>query len=132
MDRSYYSSFSIESSTTSSTTSCIDHKKEAANRSSLKRGSTGDVISPINGFVPPESPAPRYFDDKCFTYTKGSSAVTISPTESGKGDTNSGAVDVGKSLPKSSSVDSGDGEAPKVVHLLGYCLSSSSSSSEAV
>jgi hypothetical protein len=74
----------------------------------------GDVISPINGFDVPESPAPRHFDVKCFTYTKGYASS----------DSNE------KSLPKSSSVDSGDGS--KVVHLLGYSLSHSSSNSEAV
>lgn len=88
----------------------------------------GDVISPINGFDVPESPAPRHFDVKCFTYTKGYSDSTVSAAELGTGDASSDSNE--KPLPKSSSVDSGDGS--NVVHLLGYSLSHSSSNSEAV
>ena len=73
----------------------------------------GDVISPINGFDIPASPC--HLDIKCFTYIKQQSSGTTS-TKDVKRD----------NLTKSSSTDSGDCEAPKVVHLLGYALSASS------
>eukprot|EP00956_Cyclotella_meneghiniana_P002286 scaffold2600_cov73-Cyclotella_meneghiniana.AAC.4 len=77
------------------------------------------LISPINGFDIPASPAPDQFDMKCFTYSESHSLNT---TSSPKVKIN---VDNPKDeLSSSSSTDSGE----KIAHLLGYNLSEASSS----
>lgn len=87
----------------------------------------GDVISPVHGFEIPASPAPNIvLDTKCFTYNRTQSSGTMSPKDARNDEPKGGAARVDETLPKSSSSDSGEGETPKTVHLLGYALSASS------
>ena len=116
----------IISSATSASSDTSD-TPHAANPSEIRKHEA--YVSPINGFSIPPSPATRQLDIKCFTYNEKNPKGTTSGENIIKKDN---AAEQKNVVTKILSADSEDEEAPKVVHLLGYCLSSASSSTGGV